>query len=90
MSTDDDADAYYCVPFVEPHALFRAFLLAHPEADVEWTTTPDGRTDILFNTDRTERLFRQWHHAVQAAAGVPQRGALWWGAALDPWGWPPV
>ena len=90
MDTDDDADAYYCLPFVEPHALWRAFLLANPEASVEWTTTEDGRTDVLFNNDPTERLFRRWHHALQEAAVVPARGALWMSAILDPLGWPPV
>jgi hypothetical protein len=89
MFANDDSIAYYCLPFVEPHALFRAFMLAHPDADVEWCTAEDGSSDVLFD-DRTERCFRRWHHAIQEATVVPQRGALWMHAVLEPWGWPPV
>ena len=90
MSDDDDADVYYCRPFDEPHAVFRAFLLAYPDARVDWTTTDEGESDIVFEDEHTERCFRQWHHAAQEAAIVSTRGTLWMHAVLEPLGWPPV
>jgi len=33
-------DAYAKLPLDEAHALFRAFMLAHPEAWAEWVTVP--------------------------------------------------
>jgi hypothetical protein len=81
---------YYCAPYAEPHEVFRAFLLAHPDADVEWTLAEDGTTEVLLEP-RTERAFQRWHRVQQDAAIVPLRGALWMREdGLAPWGWPPV
>jgi hypothetical protein len=73
---DDDYWRFY--PFADAHAVFRAFLLADPSADVEWTLAADGTTDVLMSAP-TERAFRRWHEAVQAALCVPDsRGCEQW------------
>jgi hypothetical protein len=82
-------DAYYCLPYFEPHALFRDFLLAHPDADVMWITAADGTSDVLMD-ERTERCFRRWHRALQETAITPLRGSLWLEGLLGPSAGPPV
>jgi hypothetical protein len=82
----DDPDSYYCLPFVDRWDLYRAFLLAHPDAVVEWFQADDGLPDIAFD-HYTERIFRRWHHSVQEAAIVPCRGILWMNQYLGPGGW---
>jgi hypothetical protein len=66
--------------------MFRAFLLAHPDADVAWTLAEDGSTDVLM-TDRTQRTFRRWHQAQEEAAmPPPSDGLVDGGEGLDPVG----
>lgn len=82
-------DAYLSLPYFEPHALFRDYMLRHPDADMAWITAPDGTSDVLMD-DRTQRGFRRWHQALQEAACTPLRRMVEGEGVFEPWGWPPV
>ena len=82
-------DVYFCLPYFEPHALFRDYMLCHPDADIVWSTAPDGTSDASMD-DRTVRGFRRWHQALQEAACTPLRRMVEGDVPFAQVGWPPV